>query len=85
MALIHCSDCGTEVSSKASACPRCANPINEVQKSSDASIGLFIGTLMGGLIGAALVYFSMATSVVSITGVTITILILLLIGSWANS
>lgn len=27
MALIECSECGTEVSSNAAACPKCANPI----------------------------------------------------------
>ena len=28
MALINCPECGTEVSSNAAACPRCAHPIN---------------------------------------------------------
>lgn len=27
MALIECSECGTEVSSNAAACPKCGNPI----------------------------------------------------------
>ncbi len=29
MALINCSECGKEVSDKASACPNCGNPINQ--------------------------------------------------------
>jgi uncharacterized membrane protein YvbJ len=30
MALIHCPECGTEVSDKAEKCPKCAYPINPV-------------------------------------------------------
>ena len=30
MALIKCPECGTEVSDKAAACPKCAYPINPV-------------------------------------------------------
>ena len=29
MALIKCSECGKEISSKAKACPNCGNPIND--------------------------------------------------------
>lgn len=29
MALIICSECGKEISSKAEKCPNCGNPINE--------------------------------------------------------
>ena len=28
MAMIHCSECGKEVSSKARTCPHCGNPID---------------------------------------------------------
>ncbi|MCA9367214.1 zinc ribbon domain-containing protein [Candidatus Kaiserbacteria bacterium] len=30
MALIICSECGKEISEKATTCPRCGNPINNL-------------------------------------------------------
>lgn len=33
MALIKCPECGTEVSDKAAACPKCAYPLQKVQES----------------------------------------------------
>ena len=32
MALIKCSECGKEISDKASTCPNCGNPINQANK-----------------------------------------------------
>jgi len=32
MALIECSECGSEISSKASACPKCGNPLDPVRR-----------------------------------------------------
>lgn len=32
MALIKCSECGKEISDKATACPNCGNPITQVNK-----------------------------------------------------
>ena len=32
MALIKCPECGTEVSDKAAACPKCAYPIQQAQE-----------------------------------------------------
>lgn len=32
MGLIHCPDCGTEVSDKAKVCPRCSYPISAIGK-----------------------------------------------------
>jgi hypothetical protein len=31
MALINCNECGNQISDKASACPKCGNPVNNIQ------------------------------------------------------
>ncbi len=59
MALIDCSECGKEVSNKASSCPNCGNPINqiiektkientELLKFPDLPLNLTIGKQVGG-------------------------------------
>lgn len=37
MALINCSECGKEISNKASACPNCGNPINVIAPATQVS------------------------------------------------
>lgn len=54
MALIKCSECGSEVSDKAAACPKCGNPINEIEPpreattktTSSGALAKFIGFMM---------------------------------------
>lgn len=43
MALINCPDCGTEVSTKANQCPKCARVFKEPEKE-----GCFLQTLNAG-------------------------------------
>ena len=38
MALIKCSECGKEISDKATSCPKCGNPINILNKSNSERI-----------------------------------------------
>lgn len=49
MALQPCRECGTEVSSEAAACPKCAAPIKPVKPKGE---GVFLRTLNCGCIVA---------------------------------
>ena len=54
MALIHCPECGNEVSSEAKSCPRCGHPISAAPEPSKkvvvAKEGCFLQTLNAGCI-----------------------------------
>lgn len=68
MALINCSECGKEISNKASSCPGCGNPVNNSTKTvkragakyeSFGFILIIVGMFMmfadyGGRLGTAL-------------------------------
>ena len=50
MALIKCSECDKEVSSKAVNCPSCGNPIKKEKKKSGGCLKLFILIFLGALV-----------------------------------
>jgi DNA-directed RNA polymerase subunit RPC12/RpoP len=51
MALMKCSECGQHISSQATACPHCGNPISAKKASKAGGIGCLVAiALIGGLI-----------------------------------
>lgn len=53
MALIKCSECGKEVSSKATSCPYCGNPIGDVEtthKQTNNSATFGYASIVGGIL-----------------------------------
>jgi len=48
MALIKCSECGKEVSDKASQCIHCGNPLNQINDSKVIVYGITQQALIGG-------------------------------------
>lgn len=59
MALVSCNECGSEISDKAAACPKCGNPMGiEAPKATKvkADVGYNI-VLVGGIVVIALTFF----------------------------
>ena len=79
MAMIKCSECGTEVSSKASACPKCACPIAGTPTESTQTIEQtskrlklhYLIASVGMAAGILIVIFSVLTVPVSYAGVVV--------------
>lgn len=55
MALIHCPECGKEVSDKAGSCPNCGHPING-EKPQEKKPSLKTGSIIGLIGGASFIF-----------------------------
>lgn len=55
MALIHCPECGKEVSGKAGSCPNCGHPING-EKPQEKKPSLKTGSIIGLIGGASFIF-----------------------------
>lgn len=67
MALIECSECNSEVSSNASACPKCGNPIAKIQPTEVAKEGHGLLYYLAWIISVPIILFFGSAIIVGIS------------------
>jgi uncharacterized membrane protein YvbJ len=63
--LIHCPECGTEVSDMANQCPKCAYPLKSINTTKSEDQGCFLQTMNAGC------------QIIAVIGIIIMVLIIL--------